>query len=632
MVDTNPSLPDVNTLDESKKNKGILEIINVPEKQIDALWEEIGFHKPLAGFWFKLSLTFVGMIMAVFLVSFLFNVLYPWPESLGYRDISTSVFILFTTVFDLGTHMCMDRYIAESRIKNPKKMLQYIQYFIWYQMTTGLVQTTAISMYAIYIVPQTDLAYAIWLMLVVSTTQYPGFLSVFNGVLGSLQHFNKTELLNFISGEIFSRISEFGFLFLGRWYGSLHPEIGELMGIAIGSSVGLYVNQFFAMLLAAKFFSNTMKDENIKVRDCFRVEFDRALVKDALWFGVRTGLPNVYGLVVSLIITWEMILFVPQYATLLTLANLAGYFGGIMNLSMGVSMTPLIAESYLNNKKKLTQYYIGQSFRFTGLNQAFLLVILCLVYLVLDVAFSAFSLSTYALIIPFILPHIIRSLQQPYAQFADNILTGTNHPNFLLAIRFVEENLKLLLMTVWVVWLEIPKTSGISTIAWVLVCGQVIATLFKTIASYIYIDKKILPLKIPIWQTFGAPFISGTLLFGVGFIFKITIFDYIIANYDFMIAIIIIALIFTGLSLGLYHPVATMLGGYDDEYMVQFKKAVKMSGPSKWIASLIYNEVALFRKHSPLHNRFMMHADEAHKEAQALFIQKFSNANPTKIP
>ena len=235
------------------------------------LWDEIGFHRPLGGFWFKVAFMLIGVIFGLGVVGFYYKYIYPYPESVGYRSIVGGTFSLFFSVFDLGTNRTMDRFIAEAAIKDQNKMVKYIQYFIWYQMITGLIQTTAISIYAFVYVPRTELAYAVWIMLLTSATQYPGFLGVFRGAMSALQQFNKVEVLNFISGEVFQRLTEIGFVLWGRYWGMQNPQIGEIMGIAIGSVIGLYVDDFFATAMSAWYFTKVMKDKGIPAKRCFRI-------------------------------------------------------------------------------------------------------------------------------------------------------------------------------------------------------------------------------------------------------------------------------------------------------------------------------------------------------------------------
>jgi len=143
------------------------------------MWDQIGFHKPMAGFWTNLVFTLFGIVLSAILFGALINFFYPFPESIGIKDIAFGYFSLLFSLMDVGTGAVMGRFIPEVNIKNPEKMLHYVQYFIWYQMFTGLVQTTFVSLYALFVAPQTSMAYTAWIMLIASTVQYPGMLWAF---------------------------------------------------------------------------------------------------------------------------------------------------------------------------------------------------------------------------------------------------------------------------------------------------------------------------------------------------------------------------------------------------------------------------------------------------------------------
>ena len=271
------------------------------EKNTSVLWDEIGFHKPMAGFWYNIIYTIIGILISAVVMGKLMSFFYPFPESWGYKDIAFGMFALMFSLFDIGTGSVMSRFIPEANINNPEKMLHYIQYFVWYQMITGLFQTTIVSVYAIFFVPETHLAYTVWIMLIASTTQYPGFLGVFRGVLDSLQQFHKTQTLNFLTSTIFQRITEMGFVYLGKLYGEAHPEVGVILGIAIGAAIGMYVDDFGAMLLSSYFFSKVMKDYGIKSSHCFRIDFTWKEIKPVFMFALKTGLPGILTGTLSLI-------------------------------------------------------------------------------------------------------------------------------------------------------------------------------------------------------------------------------------------------------------------------------------------------------------------------------------------
>ncbi len=590
------------------------------------LWDEIGFHRPLGGFWFKLAFMLISLVFGLAVVGFYYKYLYPFPESMGYRTAATGIFSLFFSVFDLGTHMTMDRFIAETNIKDPNKMVKYIQYFIWYQMFTGLIQTTAIAFYALFFVPRTELAYAVWIMLIQSTVQYPGFLGVFRGALGSLQQFNKVEVLNFVSGEIFQRLTEIGFVIWGRYWGMANPQIGEILGIAIGATIGFYVDDFFATWLSAWYFTKVMKNRGITAGRCFRIEFDWALVKETLTFGIKTGMPGIIGLAADLIMLWMWLLYVPQYTTFVTLSGFASGISGIINYGMGINLTQLFAESYMNDKKRLTQYYITQYIRFATMVQFFFIAILGVVLMIIDPTFRAMGLDNYMLAIPFIIPQIIRNLQQPFTSLADSIMLGTNHPTFLMIIRFLEEIFKVVFMWLWIMALQLPYKYGLAAIIWIMPCGIYPAILFKTITLYVFINKKILTVQINYWQTFVAPAIACITTLVLGLIIKATVFDPVLNNFNIIFALgIMIGFVVLMLMIGFF-PIDTLAGGWDDDSMREFRKAAVMSGPSYPLVYPMYKMIELAARVSPLHNKFKFDSAPALQEVKELLELKKKNS------
>ena len=488
-------------MDSNSEETAFKEEIKPPSE----LWDEIGFHRPLGGFWFKLIFVLISVIFALGIAGFYYNYIYPYPESVGYRSIVTGIFSQFFMISNLFTSNVMDRFIAEAAIKDQNKMVKYIQYFVWFQLIIGLFQTTAISFYALFYVPRTELAYAVWIMLIISLTQYPGLLGTFKGTLGSLQQFNKVEILNFLSGDIFLRLAEVGFVLLGRYWGMQNPQIGEIMGIAIGSVIGLYLNNVFTTVISAWYFTKIMKKQGISAKRCFRIEFDWELVKEALIFGVKTGMPRIIFLISNLIQLQIWITFVPQYSTFITLSTFAEAISGLVNYGLGISLTQLFSESYMNGKSKLAEYYITQYIRFATLVQFLFISIIAIILMVINPIFIGIGVGHYILAIPFIIPQTLRNLQQPLTNLADSVLIGTNHPTFLMFIQMVEESLKVILMWLWIVVLQLPLKFGFVAITWLMSCGIYPAIITKTLTNLIYIHKKILRVKINVWQTLSHP-------------------------------------------------------------------------------------------------------------------------------
>jgi hypothetical protein len=594
-------------------------------EEVEELWEAIGFHKPLAGFWYNLTFSLVGLIAGLIYSGVLLSIFYPYPESNGYRNVTSGIFSVFLTVIGIGTSMTMDRFIADARLRNPKKMIQYIQYFVWYHAFTGILAMTVISAYALYIVPTGDLSYGVWLMILIAASQYPGFTGAFSNVLGSLQYYHKQAVLSFITGQILNRVAEMALVLWGRYVLGANPAIGEIMGIAIGADISVLVNSFVSMWLSAYYFTGAMKHEGIRVRDCFRVDFDRALVWECLSFGIKTGMPGLIGVISGLIMLYENIIYLPQYATLSNLASVASGISGFVNWGGVAAPTPALAEAYLNGKKKLTQYYVSATIRYITLfHMLFLPMTLSLLF-VLNQFVIFFNLTNYLLAIPFFIPSLVFQFQQPYGSFADSIQTGCNRPMFLMLIRFVEETLKVTFTTLWLVILALPIKDGYTADVWIITCGILPAVLFKTAVAYIRIHKHIVPVVIPKWQVFVAPTIAcGIMLATMSSMFIFIVLP-IIHFYGFIAGLIVGVLILLLVVIFCYMPITAMLGGWDNVSLREFKQAAQMSGPSKFFVWPMYKLTEIACNHSRLFNKYPIESREAMKEARELWEMKKAN-------
>jgi hypothetical protein len=589
----------------------------ISELDAETLWNNIGFHRPIGGFFFDLPFRLIQMVLGIALVGFIYGFLYPFPESMGYKTAATGIFSIFFQIFDLGTAYLMDRFIGETNVKNPKKMVQYVQYFIWYQMFTGLVQVTAISWYALLIVPRGELAYAIWIMLIFSTTQYPSMLGVFKNVLNTLQQYDKRVIVDFIQGEVFQRITEIVFVIWGKYWGENNPEIGQIMGIAIGSVIGLYVDDFIALIVSAKFFQKTMKVYGLSVGECFRHDFDWSLVKECLSWGIKSGFPPMLWTIQSYFALIFWLQSVPQYTTFAALFGFAGTFSGLVgwNLDLGGSL----AEAYLNGKKELTKYYIAQAWRYTGLIQFLMISAISVVLLVIEPALIYLGLENYVLSIAFIVPRIVRDFQQPYNNISSNIIISAGRVNFLMFTQIMEAALSLVCWILFIPVFKIPQTYGFGAIIWLMPCGELPAIITKIIVNYVYIEKKILKLNLPLYQTWVVPMISTFSIFLVGYIFVELTFMPMVTNWGMYAAIIItiLTILLTG-PFFIYFPITGLLGGWDDGSLRVLERAVKISGGGKILAALMLKMLRITTRKSKLHNRFMIDETIPLKEAREL--------------
>ncbi|MFX0103167.1 MAG: hypothetical protein ACFFCS_26620 [Candidatus Hodarchaeota archaeon] len=606
-------------INENCSEQGI-ENISVQKPRIRDLWDEIGFHKPMAAFWYNLILLFINLILGIILSGVLLNLFAPFPESRGYINITTGIFGFLFFIFDLATNNIMNRFIPEARIKDPGLMLKYIQFFIWYQMWTGLIQTSILAIYILFFVPETSLAYGIWFMLIASSHQYPGMLGVFGGVLSSLQHYNKSAMLSFIQGEIFQRITEGVFVLLGRWYGATHPEVGELMGIAFGAMIGTYADDFLATAVSAYFFGQVMKSQGIRARDCFRHDFTWDDIKEPLKFGIKTGIPGVFGAFTGTYSTFLYITYFPQYATWGALAGAAGQIMWVISAG-NPPVTPLYAESYLNGKKKLTEYYVGQSWRYTGLLIGFFIVVFMLVYLALPDAFIAFNLYYYFQVIPFIIPIMLQNILNLFIDEAGAIIYAAHRPNYILVTSIIGNLLNLFIQYLILAVFKV-QNQGFEGILFVQIFTGSIAGYIMTVVGFIYVQKTIVKIKIPVWQAFVAPALAALVSFSLGYLAKITIYSFLVANFGFYAGLIVMIPLLLLLGIFVYFPLTCVFGGWDEHNIETFEKVARMSGPSKFLVKPMFKVLKAVGMRSPLYNKFKVDVRVPEKEARELLMMK----------
>ena len=65
----------------------------------DELWNEIGFHRPLGGLLYNLTLIVLTILFGVVINLYILpRFVYPFPETLGWQDMTNQIFYL--TIFN----------------------------------------------------------------------------------------------------------------------------------------------------------------------------------------------------------------------------------------------------------------------------------------------------------------------------------------------------------------------------------------------------------------------------------------------------------------------------------------------------------------------------------------------------
>ena len=103
------------------------------------LWEEIGVHRALGGAYYRSVIVLIALLLGFFLGAIVMPLLVPFPSARGYRGVVEQMMVLVFTIFDVGIASSVTRFVAEHRVKDLKRALEYASFFIWYQAFTGII-------------------------------------------------------------------------------------------------------------------------------------------------------------------------------------------------------------------------------------------------------------------------------------------------------------------------------------------------------------------------------------------------------------------------------------------------------------------------------------------------------------
>nr|MDO8109636.1 lipopolysaccharide biosynthesis protein [Candidatus Sigynarchaeota archaeon] len=610
-------------------------------------WDSIGFHRVLGGYFYDYGLSILEMMLGFVLFPLTILILIPWPEASGYYGVAAGFFATLFNIFDFGTAFSIERFIGEYRVKDPKKMIGFISFYVWWQMLTGLIQVTIVSMFALFFFPGTSLAYASWLFLILSTTQYPGMLGYFKSVIRGLQAFHYDNIIDFFRSNVFDLITSIIFVLLFRWIGANNPAIGELMGLAIGSALGHYLDEFINEALAIWFFNKIMKPHGFRGRDCFNHRYITPdIVKTCMWWGFQLSLPGMVGGFwgfASLLITIQ---YMPNYAYWGPVSGVLGMITRILTIGSKLSLTPAIAEAFMNGKKRLAQFYLENAFKWyfviligvAGLLAVFLPHLLTVIFMIPGT-------ENYRLAIPFAIPMILSSAFGPIDGYFNEIIVAANHP------------------TAKTIWEIAGQASGfvwhvfcLVIIGWPLMGlqGIIMQYTFAGFAhwliyffiKWLFCEFYIFHIKFPVGQAFIAPFLTTVLgilpigylyLYGLYYPVLIPGFTALVGLFGVSDPIYIGSLIAAGITLimalvvflfAVYLPLYSFFGGWDEFGLLVFRAAYHLTGPSKPLIYLMYKGCERGARLSAklgkwqLHNRFPIEATIPYIQCLELLVER----------
>lgn len=581
-------------------------------------WEKIGFHRQIAGFFFNYVPILLGAGIMLVSTGVVIPLILPFPDAMGYRSIAQSLYALMFLLFDAGLGSAIGRFVPEYRIKDPARSLQYVSFYVWFQMFTGLIQVTALSLYVLLWMPP-SVGHLAWIFLVYSTIQYPGMLGVMNSTLQSFQHHGKYILSAFL-GQIIQYFTQVIWILVGRWWGAQDPAIGELMGMSIGLVMGLYVDDFISFTIAAKLLDGVLKGLGFNVGSCLRPRFSKAVAKESLVFGLKTMPNGIYGNVLGLFSFLITFSFLPAYAAWMGLINLGRTFSGHVNTPGSIKGATEygISEAYNNGKMNLSRYYVAMALKWRFFLTAYFFIALgvLLPFLLgelLDV-FGQYWLPAIALIPLLCAIELHKIFEIPLS------FTKLGHPVLDQVYAIIRSTAGFL----FYLWLIYGLRVELTITLWVL--KDLPLTLLWRVVDWTILHKKILRIRLKDFamQAFVLP-MPAILLFGV--------FAYFFGAWVTPLGVAVLGAIpFTVIAFTLvlfffppfvYAPLLSLFGAWDDINIESFRNAIPLAGPSKFILRWMYKSAHLFYYRTPLQGKFpIRHVDLARQEALELEAEK----------
>jgi O-antigen/teichoic acid export membrane protein len=562
-------------------------------------WATMGWHRPLAGFWFNYILILVVALPGLIILGVVIPMILPYPEALGFANVIMAYLMPIYLFADFGIKQAVERFISQHAEIQPRKAMRYVAFYIWYQCFTGLIQVTVISWFAITYISQTSMSYAVWLFLGFILIQWPGTPGIFVAALGGFQQFDKQNIIVIIQNVAIQSATQVGFILLGRYIGANNPEIGELIGATWGFIVGSYVDDLIAMIIGALLFKKVLKPFGIELKECLYTSFDKELAKEVMIYGGKVLLGGLTYVGVNALIISMLVMWLQNYPTWIGLYYLAS--GIIGALSISFSCIEPLSESFNNGKKDLTIYFIRQQFRWWGIISigVFMIPILILIPSVVVVV-----APTYSGIQWMVYPLFIGGLILFPSLFAGYICQACDLPGQAATMNIIEQSTRLL--TYFLVLY--PKCFGawfgqdVVIYAWL--AAEAPGYAAKALYGWVIIKKRLFPdMKIgfPWYQTLIAPALLTVpmipIMFAMRAIFQAVYLVNEVAGFA-LAAIYIIALIYF-IPICYIMPGYGFIGAWDNSGLEDFRKAALMSGPSRTVVKWLYNGTKWGHQRSP---------------------------------
>ncbi|HSB66162.1 MAG TPA: hypothetical protein VLD65_06255 [Anaerolineales bacterium] len=566
-------------------------------------WEDIGFHRPLAGFFLAF---FLGMIVFVPYILYqnllLPAYILPSAQAIGIWGRVTQFFALVWNFFDMGTSIAFIKFLSQYRVHDPRRAVQYGQVFVWWQALSGAVQVVIMVAMAGSFLPSTVYAIYAWSVVIHTFIQIPGFYQVMRHALTGLQRYDYAQILDIALGAFLPMLTQPLLVTVMFAWGRAHPVFGAPMGGLLGMGLAAYMAELLTFLIGLWLYRRL----GYNVRLYFLAHFDWSVIKEAFRFGVFEMLGSLawgVGQSVEIIISQTYLVNSAEVWGNWVLAQNFVYAFNVTS-TLYNDIMPSISEAISHGRKLLSQYYSSMAYKWGGMISAMLGAILLAVT---DRFIIGASGPEFVRAAQYSIPLLIWGIIQYPSWVGDNVQLGANKPWMKGALVGMEQVMRIILAFALIVRLQIIA----------LILAYFIALMTKNIVAYWLNHKLCFPQRFYFWQSVGAPFLAGLahylILRGIGSL---------IWRGDQVTSVIILVVAILP-SYPLFAFFYGVFGGWDDATLAEVQRAVDLSTFMKPLAWLFWKSTSLGARLSPIHNRFpITNRQAALEEARSLTYER----------
>jgi O-antigen/teichoic acid export membrane protein len=552
-------------------------------RQEEAGWEEVGFHRPLGGFLLAVMfglLFFVPLIIYQNLI--LPSYILPSAQALGIWGRVTQFFNVAWLFFDFGTSAAFVKFMAEYRVKDPRRGIMYGQLFVWWQALSGAVQVALIVLVASTVLPRSAYAIYSWSIILHAFIQIPGFYLVYRNALAGLQRFDYAQLLDMAEQAFLPMVMQIPIVYLMVRWGQGHPVFGPAMGGLLGMGLAAYGTELATFLFGWLLWRRI----GLRSRVLFLAHFDAEVVRSGFRFGGFEMLGSIAwaaGQAAEVAITQHKLVNYAETWGNWVIAQNFIFAYNVINI-LFYNLVASISEAISHGRRILSEYYAAQAFRYGAFFSAFIAAVL---FAVADRFILGATGPEFERAALFATPLILWGAIQYPSWIGDAVQLGSNRPYLKAILVAGEQVIRVTLAAIFVTRFQI----------WALIGAYFVGLLTKDVASFLINDRICFRQRLYVWPALIAPLLAGAVHFAL-----LRWLSGLIWQGDQITSVLVL---FIGilLSFPLFSFLYALFGGWDGPGLAELRRGAGLAGPMRPLALAFWWSSEMGQRVSPLRGR-----------------------------